>query len=175
MTYEEYEYMQNNTDTSYATTTPPAVYPGIFVSLGLVWLVVMVVMIVAAWKLFKKAGKPGWASIVPFYNTWVLVEIAKLSAVWFVLTFIPVANIVAIIVIYNGISKAFGRGVGTTVLMIFFPYIMLPYLAFSKNVVYRGDAPDNLAATGVTNQFPQNNVPPTSAPTNTPPAAPPTV
>ena len=130
-------------------------------------LAVAVFMVVALWKLFKKAGKPGWAAIVPFYNTWVMVEIAKLSALWFVLTFIPFASIVAVVFIYNGIAKAFGKGAGTTVLMIFFPYVMFPYLAFSKNVVYQGGAVDNLAATGVTTPAPQSTVPPT----NTPPTA----
>lgn len=154
------------TSYDYTTSTAPAVDPAAFTIGVLLAMVVFVFMIVSLWKLFTKAGKPGWAAIVPFYNTWVFVEIAKLSVVWFVLTFIPLVNIIAIIVIYHGISKAFGKGAGTTVLTILFPYVMFPYLAFNKNVVYQGEAPDNLAATGVTSPLP---------PTNTPPTAPPTV
>lgn len=138
----------------------------------LIGLLIAVLMIAAVWKLFTKAGKPGWAAIVPFYNTWVLVEVAKLSPLWFVLTFIPLANVVAIIVIYHGISKAFGKGVGTTILMLLFPYVMLPYLAFSRDVVYGGGAQDNFAApmTPPTSPTPQGPFPPT---TGTPPTPPP--
>lgn len=158
MSDDSYMYTTTTTTTTGLGGADPMVYNLII----LLVLALAVLMIVSVWKLFKKAGKPGWASIVPFYNTWVMVEIAKLSPLWFVLLFIPIVDIVAIVVIYNGIAKAFGRGVGTTILMIFFPYVMFPYLAFSKKVVYQGAAQDNLAATGVTNQPPQNNVPPTA-------------
>lgn len=142
---------------TYTTTTTTGfggADPMVYSLIVALWLAITVFLIVVLWKLFKKAGKPGWASIIPFYNTWVMVEIAKLSPLWFVLTFIPFANIVAVVFIYNGIAKAFGKGAGTAVLMIFFPYIMFPYLAFSKSVAYQGEALDNLAATGVTSTPP---------------------
>lgn len=45
----------------------------------------LVVLIVGLVKLFKKAGKPGWAAIIPFYNTYVLVEIAGLNWWYFLI------------------------------------------------------------------------------------------
>ena len=137
--------MYTTTSTNGLGGADPAVYNVIV----LLSLALIVFIIASVWRLFKKAGKPGWAALVPFYNTWVLVEVAKLSAVWFVLTFIPIVSIVALVVIYNGVSKAFGKGVGTTVLMVFFPYVMFPYLAFGK-AQYVGASQDNLAQTGVT-------------------------
>lgn len=164
MSDDTYTYTYTTTTTTGLGGMDPMVY-----SLMLVlWLALAVLMIVSLWKLFKKAGKPGWASIVPFYNTWVMVEIAGLSALWFVLLFIPFVNIVAIVFIYNGIAKAFGKGAGTTALMIFFPYVMFPYLGLSKKVTYQGEPQDNLAATGVTNSAPQNPTPPTNTPPTTP-------
>lgn len=158
MPEDSYTYTYTTTTSSGLGGADPMVY-NLIVLLG---LALAVLMVVALWKLFKKAGKPGWAAIVPFYNTWVMVEIAGLSALWFVLLFIPFVNIVAVVFIYNGIAKAFGKGVGTTVLMLLFPYVMFPYLAFSKNAVYQGGATDNLAATGVTNTTPPSNTPPTA-------------
>ena len=42
----------------------------------LIYLVVVILMIVGMWKVYSKAGKPGWASIIPIYNGWVFFEIA---------------------------------------------------------------------------------------------------
>lgn len=153
-------------DDAYVYTTTvtsiPMIDPSVFIFLSFLWATLVVVLIIAAWNLFKKAGKPGWAAIVPFYNTWVMVQIAKLSPLWFILLFIPLANLVAIVVIYHNLSKVFGRGVGTTLLMLFFPYITFPYLAFSKNVVYVD------AASAQTTAAPKVTTPPVATPPTTP-------
>lgn len=82
------------------------------------------------WKIFTKAGKEGWASIVPFYNFYVMVEISKKPTWWFGMMFVPFANIVFMIMIMNGISKSFGKSEGFTVGMLFLPYVFYPILAF---------------------------------------------
>ncbi len=67
-----------------------ALFGGAF---ALVWLAVAVVMIIGWWKIFEKAGKPGWAAIVPIYNIIVLCEIVGRPAWWVVLFLIPCVNI----------------------------------------------------------------------------------
>ena len=57
-------------------------------------LVVAAVMIAAMWKVFTKAGKPGWASLIPIYNMIVLLDIAGKPAWWIVLFIIPIVNFV---------------------------------------------------------------------------------
>jgi hypothetical protein len=89
-------------------------------------------MIVSFWKLFEKAGKPGWASIIPVYNAIVLLEIAGKPWWWFLLFLIPIVNLVLIIMMWNGISVNFGKDAGFTVGIIFLPYIFIPILAFGK-------------------------------------------
>ena len=98
----------------------------------IIWLAVVVLMIVSMWKVFTKAGKPGWASIVPIYNVIVLLEIAGKPLWWIILFFIPIANLVVAIMALAGLAKNFGRGAGTVLGLIFLPVIFWPILAFGS-------------------------------------------
>ena len=98
----------------------------------IVWLAVIVLMIVSSWKIYAKAGQPGWASIIPIYNLIVLLQIVQKPLWWIVLLFIPFVNFVVIIMIYHELSKAFGKGVGFTIGMIFLSIIFFPILAFGS-------------------------------------------
>ena len=90
-------------------------------------------MIAAMWMIFSKAGQPGWAAIVPIYNFIVLLKVAKKPLWWIVLIFfVPVANIIFLIMTYHGVSVSFGKGAGFTVGIIFLPFIFLPILAFGS-------------------------------------------
>ena len=82
-------------------------------------LAIMVVMIAAMWKTFQKAGQPGWACIVPIYNYYILTKMAEKPGWWTVLMILPYVNIIFLIWCYNRIAKRFGKGVGTTILMLF--------------------------------------------------------
>ena len=82
------------------------------------------------WKIYTKAGKPGWAAIVPIYNYVVLLDIVGKPVWWIVLLFIPLVNFIVAIMVINLLSKSFGKGVGFTIGMIFLPFIFIPMLAF---------------------------------------------
>lgn len=110
---------------------------------GAVWVVVylavLVFMVATYWVLFTKAGKPGWASLIPFYNIIVMLEIGGKPAWWIILLLVPFLNIVIGIMALAAFLKAYGRGgAGSVLLALFFPIIYLPYLAFSSNVRYEG-------------------------------------
>ena len=80
---------------------------------------IAIVMIMGLWKTFTKAGKPGWASIVPIYNIIVMIEIAGLP-LWMILgLFIPFVNFFVNVYICHSVSKRFGGGIGMTILMMF--------------------------------------------------------
>lgn len=96
----------------------------------LIGLAVLVLVVASLWKIFTKAGKPGWAAIVPFYNMIVLLQIVGRPIWWFVLLLVPFVNIVFSIILAHDTSKSFGRGVGTTLLLIFLPFIGYPMLAW---------------------------------------------
>ena len=73
----------------------------------------MVLLVIASlWKIFVKAGKPGWAAIVPIYNLVVLLEIVGKPIWWIVLFLIPCANIVAAVLVALGLAKSFGKETG---------------------------------------------------------------
>ena len=80
-------------------------------------LVISRVMIMGLWKAFVKAGKPGWACLVPIYNVIVMLEIAGLPLWMIVGLFIPFVNFFVNIYICHNVSKRFGGGVGMTILM----------------------------------------------------------
>lgn len=103
---------------------------------ALIYMIIMfalaIIMLVSWWKVFNKAGEHGWAILIPIYNIIVMLKVAD-KPLWFiVLFFIPIANLVAAILVLAGISANFGRGTGTTIGLIFLPYIFVPILAFGS-------------------------------------------
>lgn len=98
-----------------------------------VMIALSVVLLIAMWKLFVKAGQPGWASLIPGYNFWVVCDIAfNNNIMWFIFMFIPFLNIVAMFVSMYAIAKTFNKGTGFAILSIFFYVITIPILAFGK-------------------------------------------
>lgn len=122
--------------TSYGVSTTSGL-TGAIAAMGLFfWLLSMalgVLMIVSLWKIFKKAGKPGWASIVPIYNIYIMCEIAEKEWWYILLLCVPFVNIYAMIVLYNGMAKKFGKSGGFVVGMILLPVVFFPMLAFGKD------------------------------------------
>jgi hypothetical protein len=112
--------------------TQNAAAAGIGGGVMLVWLVVFVVMIVACWKVFTKAGQPGWASIIPFYNIYVLLTIVGRPGWWLLLFFIPIVNLVIGIIVTIDLATRFGKGGGYAAGLILLPIVFYPMLAFGS-------------------------------------------
>ena len=109
-------------------------------SLAVIWviaLLLMALMIVAMWILFKKAGKPGWAAVVPFYDQYTLYEITWGNGWRFLMLLIPIYNIILMILTYIRLAKAFGKEEGYAVGLIFLPHVFVPMLAFGS-AAYHG-------------------------------------
>lgn len=106
---------------------------GILLITSLIALVVSLIMVVSVWKIFAKAGKPGWASIIPIYNTIVLLEIVNKPIWWIVLFIIPFVNIIIMFIVLSDLSKSFGKDIGYTIGLIFLPIIFLPMLGFGNS------------------------------------------
>lgn len=97
-----------------------------------IFLAIAVFYIAAMWRIFSKAGKAGWLAIIPIVNFFVLLNIAGRSAWWFILFLIPVVDFIAAIIVLNDLSKSFGRGIGTTLGLIFFSEIFIPILGYGS-------------------------------------------
>lgn len=125
----------------------------VFGAFMLVWLIIAVFMIVCIWRIFKKAGKPGWAALVPFYNFYVMLEVAQMPQWWlwvligcvvgsfipFVNFITPLVSIAVSIMLAINLAKAFGKETGFAILLILLPVVGYPMLAFGK-VRYQGTA-----------------------------------
>ncbi|HKM30713.1 MAG: DUF5684 domain-containing protein [Bacteroidales bacterium] len=108
-----------------------------------VWLFLclnaQVLVVVSYWLLFKKADKPGWACLIPVYNTLVMLQVVGKPWWWILLLFIPLVNIVFTIWMYNLLSKSFGKRADFTVGLLLLPWIFLPILGLGKST-YTGPA-----------------------------------
>ena len=100
--------------------------------LMIVWLVVVVLMIAAMWKVFTKAGQPGWACLIPIYNFYILCKIAGRPGWWLLLMLIPLVNFIIMIIISIDIAKNFGKGVGFGLGLAFLGFIFWPILGFGS-------------------------------------------
>lgn len=101
----------------------------------LFWVIygAFIILIVAAmWKVFTKAGKPGWAAIVPIYNVIVMLEIAGKPTWWILLFLVPLANLIVMIITIVEIAKRFGKGGGFAVGLILLGFIFWPILGFGS-------------------------------------------
>ena len=96
----------------------------------IIYVAVIVIVIAGIWKAFEKAGKPGWAAIVPIYNVIVMLEIAKKPLWWIVLMLIPIVNIVIAIILNIEIAQKFGKGAGFGLGLSFLGIIFWPILWF---------------------------------------------
>lgn len=95
-----------------------------------IYFAILILMIASMWKIYTKAGKPGWAAIVPIYNLVVLLEMVGKPWWWLFLMLIPIVNIVLIIIVTHKLSVSFGKGAGFTVGLILLGIVFYPMLAF---------------------------------------------
>jgi hypothetical protein len=94
-------------------------------------LAVVIITIVGLWKIFEKAGEPGWAAIIPIYNFIVMLKIAEKPIWWIILAFIPIISLVPAILVPLAIANNFGKDTLYGIGMIFLPFIFYPLLGFS--------------------------------------------
>ena len=118
---------------------------GIFACFWLIWVVIIVLLIIANWKMFEKAGKPGWASIVPIYNVIVLFEIIGYK--WYyifvsALALIPIVGSIALVLFAISYSiklaKSFGQSTAFGIGLWLLSPIFIPIIAFSSDIKYVG-------------------------------------
>jgi hypothetical protein len=98
--------------------------------LSFFWLAIVVFMIVTAWKVYEKAGEPGWASLIPIYNVIVMLKIVGKPLWWLIMLIIPGVNLIFAIWMVNMLSKSFGKDEGFTVGLLLLGFVFYPILAF---------------------------------------------
>ena len=106
-------------------------------ALTLIWLAIAVIAVIAGWKIFTKAGQPGWAVLIPIYNAIVLMRVIGRPWWWIFGFIVPILNIVVGIVVSLDLAKSFGRGTGFGIGLWLLPFIFGLILGFGSDT-YRG-------------------------------------
>lgn len=141
----------------------PAAFEAVMAFIGALLIpiiVIAVITLVGKWKIYEKAGKPGWAALIPVYTWIVMLEIVGKPIWWIFLFFIPCVNIVFMIWTVNLLSKSFGQTEGFTVGLVLLGFVFYPILGFGT---YKYLGPSAAEAQGMNpnNPFnqPNNNNP----------------
>lgn len=141
--YYDYDYdssyqsiydLYNNLDAPSASTVASAgvgVVAGFMLfflcSVVLVWVVLTVI---AKWKIFVKAGKDGWKSLIPIYSEYTLLEILSMEPLLCLLSVLPVSHFMLSIVMKVKLAKSFKKGTGFAIGLILLEPIFEMILAF---------------------------------------------
>ena len=107
----------------------------------LISLAFVVFMIASLWKVFTKAGQPGWTAIIPIYNVFVMLQIIGKPWWWLIGFLIPFVNFIVMILVAVELAKVFGKGIGFAIGLIFLPFIFYPILAFGDATYTAPPAP----------------------------------
>ena len=103
------------------------------------YLPIIILLIASQWKVYTKANQPGWACLIPVYNTIILLKIVGKPWWWLLLFLIPVVNLIFTVWVANLLSKSFGKGVGFTLGLLLLPFVFYPILVFGSSQ-YNGPA-----------------------------------
>lgn len=123
--------LQQFTDDSINTGAQAGAAVGAVVALAL-YAVVIFVIVGGMWKVFTKAGEPGWHAIVPILNTYTLIKVARRPGWWLLLMFIPCINFVVAIIVMLDLAKAFNKGTGFGIGLIILSPVFIPILGFGS-------------------------------------------
>jgi hypothetical protein len=106
---------------------------------AIIGLLIGLLIIVAMWKVFTKAGQPGWAAIIPIYNLYIWCKIVGRPWWWLLLMLIPIVNFIVAIVLSIDLAKSFGKGAGFGIGLALLGVIFWPILGFGS-AQYQGAA-----------------------------------
>jgi hypothetical protein len=90
------------------------------------------------WGMFTKAGAPGWAACVPGYNLFLLTRMAGIGWYWSLLFLVPLANLGMWAVVSDQLALRFGKGIGTSIGMVWLSFVFCPILGFGA-AAYEGE------------------------------------
>jgi hypothetical protein len=96
----------------------------------ILYLAIIVFFIVTFWKVFEKAGRPGWAAIIPIYNVYIYCKVAGRPGWWILLFLIPIVNIVIGAIVAIDVAKHFSKSTAFGVGLWLLAFIFAPILAF---------------------------------------------
>ncbi len=119
----------------------------VLIILGIAIAVALVVFLfISWWKMYTKAGRPGWSNLIPIYGWVEFFNVAWGNGVYFLFMLVPGVNVLVAILSVQKLSEAFGHGIGYTLGLFFFPWIFIPILGLGKSKHLRYEAKKALEA-----------------------------
>ena len=110
---------------------------GLGLGLVLTFIALAVFLVACYWKIYTKAGEPGWACLVPIYNIIIFLKIINKPWWWLLLFMIPIVNVILYIIAVHRLSLSFGKGAGFTLGLLFVSIVFCPLLAFDNSTYTR--------------------------------------
>ena len=107
---------------------------------------IVVLMVAGMWKVFSKAGQPGWAVLIPIYNVYVLCKIAGRPGWWCLLYIVPIVSMIVAILVSLDVAKQFGKGAGFGLGLAVLGFIFYPILAFGDATFHGAPLPPAVPA-----------------------------
>lgn len=105
--------------------------------MSLLSLAIMVYYAFVMWKVFEKAGVPGWKSLIPFYNQWILFELCGYKGAYIFFMFIPCVGIFIYLYFYImvliNLAKSFGKEPVFAVGLLLVNVVFFSILAFDDS------------------------------------------
>lgn len=95
-----------------------------------------IVVLAGIWKTFEKAGRPGWAALIPIYNLYIMLKISGKPGAWLFFLILPPAGLIMLIWALNMVSKSFGKDEAFTAGLLSLGFIFWPILGFGKAKYY---------------------------------------
>jgi len=108
--------------------------------LWIIYCAVLILTIAGMWRVFTKAGQPGWAVLIPIFNLYVLCKAAGRPGWWVILMLIPLINLLVLIIIQLRLVERFGKNDLFTLGLVLLPFIFWPILGFGS-AQYQGAQP----------------------------------
>jgi hypothetical protein len=93
-------------------------------------ILITLIVLVAYWRIFEKAGEAGWQAIIPIWNVLVFLKIIGRPWWWILLMLIPFVNIIVGVITFHDLAMSFGHGWGFTLGLLFLPFIFFLILGF---------------------------------------------
>lgn len=102
-----------------------------------VWFMIMLVIfaftILISWKIFEKFGEPGWKSLIPIYNIYIMFKYTFGSGLWIIALMVPILNFIVAIMFAAKMAKVFGKNGLFAVGLFFLPFIFQAIIAFDDS------------------------------------------
>lgn len=105
----------------------------------IICIILLILVHFGLWKMFVKAGRPGWESLIPFYREYIITKLTGRPAWLVALLLIPIVNVFVAITIYIDFVKSFGKRsflehAGTILL----PFVVFPLWGTDTATTYWG-------------------------------------